>query len=225
MGMGLIFLILIMLASAWVSRSFNKKFKKYSQTPLASGLSGKEIAEKMLSEKGIEGVVIKKGQGMLTDHYNPSQKTISLSESVYNEKTVAAAAIAAHECGHAVQDATNYSFLQLRSSLVPIVSASNQVVPFLLLGGILLVNVFPALLLSGIILFAASTLFTFITLPVEYDATNRALQWLDSSNITHGNEHGMAKDALNAAARTYLVAALSSLATLLFYVMIFLGRR
>jgi Zn-dependent membrane protease YugP len=214
-----------MLASAWVSRSFNKKFKKYSQTPLASGLSGKEIAERMLSEKGIEGVAIKEGQGMLTDHYNPSNKTISLSESVYNERTVAAAAIAAHECGHAVQDATNYSFLQLRSSLVPIVSASNQVVPFLLLGGILLVNVFPALLLSGIILFAASTLFTFITLPVEYDATNRALRWLNSSNITYGKEHGMAKDALNAAARTYLVAAISSLATLLFYVMIFLGRR
>lgn len=227
LGFGLLGPILIMVViglMSWTVQSrFKKKFKKYSETALSSGMTGKEVAERMLRENGLGDVTIKMGEGMLTDHYNPMNKTVSLSKGVYQGRSIASAAIAAHECGHAVQHADNYAFLQFRSALVPVVSASNQFVPYLLLGGIFLIEAFPALFLGGIILFAASTLFSFITLPVEFDATKRGLQWLDKANITGSQEHGMARDALNAAAQTYVVAALSSLLTLLYYVMIFLG--
>ena len=219
----IILMVVIGILSYTVQSKFKKKFKKYSETPLSTGMTGKEVAEKMLRDNGIHDVTIKAGEGMLTDHYNPMNKTVSLSKGVYNGKSIAAAAIAAHECGHAVQHAVNYSFLQFRSALVPVVSASNQFVPFLLLGGIFLIETLPFLFLGGIILFAASTLFSFITLPVEYDATSRGLKWLDHANITDPSEHTMARDALNAAAQTYVVAALSSLLTLLYYVMIFMG--
>ena len=219
----LLLMAVIGILSYTVQSRFKKKFKKYSQTPLSTGMTGKDVAEKMLRDNGIHDVKIKMGEGMLTDHYNPMNKTISLSKGVYQGNSIASAAIAAHECGHAVQHAVNYSFLQFRSALVPVVSASNQFVPFLLLGGIFMIESFPALFLGGIILFAASTLFSFVTLPVEYDATARGLKWLDNANITDPSEHSMARDALNAAANTYVVAALSSLLTLLYYVMIFLG--
>lgn len=228
-GLGLLGPILLMLViggMSWrVQSKFKKKFKKYSETALANGMTGKEVAERMLREKGIDDVNIQAGEGMLTDHYNPMNKTVSLSKGVYNGKSIAAAAIAAHECGHAVQHANKYAFLQFRSALVPVVSASNRFVPYLLMGGIFAIMLFnvPHVLLAGIILFAASTLFSFITLPVEYDATRRGLEWLDNANVTDPQEHGMAKDALNAAAQTYVVAALSSLLTLLYYVMIFMG--
>lgn len=222
---GLILLLAIMGISMYVQNKFQKKFKKYSETALEAGLTGKEVAERMLANKGITDVSITKAQGMLTDHYNPMNKTVSLSDAVYNSRSVAAAAIAAHECGHAVQHAKGYAWLQLRSALVPVVSASNRFVPYLLMGGILMVWLFnsPMVLLAGIILFAASTLFSFITLPVEFDATKRGLEWLENANITGGNQHSMAKDALNAAAQTYVVAAFASLATLLHYVLIFMG--
>lgn len=219
-----ILIILIMVISGIVGWRFKKKFKKFSKTPLDTGLSGKEVAEKMLQESNIEGVTVKEGRGMLTDHYNPVNRTITLSPDVYRGRNVASAAVAAHECGHAVQHTVNYSFLQFRSAMVPVVSASNRFVPWLLIGGILLLEAFPALLLAGIILFAASTLFSFITLPVEFDASKRALVWLDNSNITGPKEHDMAKKALNAAAMTYVMAAISALITLLFYLSIFMGR-
>jgi Zn-dependent membrane protease YugP len=208
-----------------VQKRFQKKFKRYAETPLSSGLTGKEVAERMLQENGIRDVSINVSEGTLTDHYNPGNRTINLSKDVYQGRSIASAAIAAHECGHAVQHATNYSFLQLRSALVPVVSASNQYVPYLLIGGILGIWLFniPHILLAGIILFAASTIFSFVTLPVEFDATKRGLNWLETANITTGKEHEMAKDGLNAAAKTYVVAALASLLTLLYYIMIFMG--
>jgi Zn-dependent membrane protease YugP len=221
----ILLMLVIGVMSYTVQSRFQKKFKRYSETPLSSGLTGKEVAERMLQENGIRDVSIHESEGTLTDHYNPTNRTINLSKDVYQGHSIASAAIAAHECGHAVQHATNYSFLQLRSALVPIVSASNQYVPYLLIGGILGIWLFniPHILLAGIILFAASTLFSFITLPVEFDATKRGLQWLETANITTGKEHEMAKDGLNAAAKTYIVAALASLLTLLYYVMIFMG--
>lgn len=219
-----ILLIGIMIASGLVGWSFKRKFKKYSETPITSGLSGRDIASQMLRDFDIIDVQIMEGQGMLTDHYNPAKKTVSLSPEVYHGRSIASAAVAAHECGHAVQHAKGYAFLQFRSALIPVVGVSNQVVPFILLGGILLLNVFPALLLAGIILFAATTLFSFVTLPVEFDASNRALKWLDHAGVTASREHDMAKKALKAAAMTYVMAALASLATLLYYVSIFLRR-
>lgn len=225
--MGGIYIIfgLVMLVSMLVSNRLKNKFKKYSQTPLRSNLSGKEIAERMLADHGITDVQVISARGQLTDHYNPVNKTVNLSEVVYGARNAAAAAVASHECGHAVQHATAYAWLTLRSKLVPVVSVSSRWMQWLLLGGIILVNTFPQLLLFGILMFATTTIFSFITLPVEYDASNRALAWIDEKGIVTSQEHAAAKDALKWAARTYVVAAIGSLATLLYYVSIFLSRR
>jgi len=214
-----------MVLSLIVSQTLKSKFKKYSKEPLRSGLTGKEVAEKMLHDNGIYDVKVVSVNGMLTDHYNPVNKTVNLSEGVYHSNSVAAAAVAAHECGHAVQHATAYYWLKMRSTLVPVVQFSATWVQWVLLAGILLIQTFPHLLLVGIVLFAVMTLFSVITLPVEYDASRRALAWLENSGLTYGVEQEHAADALKWAARTYLVAALSSLATLLYYIMLFLGRR
>ena len=213
----------VALLSWMVSANLKHKFKKYSQVPL--GFSGKEIAEKMLHDNGIYDVQVTSTPGHLTDHYNPATKTVNLSESVYRQYNVAAAAVAAHECGHAVQHAKVYAPLKMRSALVPIVSFSSNIVQWVLLGGIILLNTFPQLLLAGIVLFSLTTLFSFITLPVEIDASRRAIAWLSSAGVTNIQTDGKAKDALRSAAYTYVVAALGSLATLLYYIMIFLGRR
>lgn len=212
---------IFMLISMAVSSQLKAKFRKYSQTPFRIGMTGKEVAEKMLRDHGIYDVKVVSVQGELTDHYNPVTKTVNLSEPVFSQASVSAAAVAAHECGHAVQHATAYSFLQMRSALVPIVNVSSHLVQWVILGGMLLVHVFPALLLIGIGLFALTTLFSVITLPVEYDASRRALVWLNNAGITSGEEQRQADEALTWAARTYLVAALGSLATLLYYVLIF----
>jgi hypothetical protein len=201
------------------------KFKKYSTVPINYNLTGREVAEKMLRDNGIMDVKVISTPGQLTDHYNPLNKTVNLSEGVYNSSNVAAAAVAAHECGHAVQHATAYSFLMMRSRLVPVVSFASKWVQWVLLAGILLVQTFPALLLAGIVLFALTTMFSFITLPVEINASKRALAWLNVSGITSVQNHDKAEDALKWAAYTYIVAALGSLATLLYYIMIFMGRR
>jgi Zn-dependent membrane protease YugP len=215
----------IMLASWLVGARFKSRFKLYSATPLTSGLTGEEVARRMLSEHGIQNVQVISTEGQLTDHYNPAKRTVNLSQEVYYGRSVAAAAVAAHEVGHAVQHATAYSWLQFRSAMVPALNATSRFIPWILMGGIMTITVFPQLLLLGIVLFALSTLFTFVTLPVEFDASRRALVWLDRTNITHSQQHTMAKDALHWAAMTYVVAALSSLATLLYYVSIFLNRR
>lgn len=211
------------LLSWIISASLNSKFKKYSQIPV--GYTGKQIAEKMLRDSGITDVQVTCTPGHLTDHYNPATKTVNLSESVYGSNSVAAAAVAAHECGHAVQHAYAYKPLAMRSALVPVVSFASQWVQWILLAGIIFVNSFPGLLLAGIILFATTTLFSFITLPVEINASKRALIWLDSAGITDYSSHEQAKDALKSAAYTYVVAALGSLATLIYYILIFLGGR
>lgn len=216
---------IFMLLSWLISAQLKSKFKKYSKVPISYNLTGKEIAEKMLRDNGINDVSVVSTPGQLSDHYNPANKTVNLSPEVYNSSNVAAAAVAAHECGHALQHATAYGFLQMRSSLVPIVSFTSRWVQWVLLGGILLVNTFPALLLTGIVLFGITTLFSFITLPVEIDASKRAVAWLTSSGITSPQMHENAVDALRWAAYTYVVAALGSLATLLYYIMIFSGRR
>lgn len=213
-----------MLISFLVQSRMKSKFAKYSKIPLSSGMSGKEIAEEMLRQNGIFDVRIGSVQGQLTDHYNPTNKTINLSPDVYHGRSVMAASVAAHETGHALQHAQAYSWLQMRSALVPVVSISSRWVQWILLAGILLINTFPQLLLIGILLFALTTLFSFITLPVEFDASKRALAWLDSSGITRFEQHDQAKDGLKWAAMTYVIAALGSLATLLYYVMIFMGR-
>jgi Zn-dependent membrane protease YugP len=214
-----------MLLSWLVSARLKSKFRKYSKIPIASGATGKEIAEKMLMDNGIHDVQVISTPGQLTDHYNPAKKTVNLSEGVYQGRNVAAAAVAAHECGHAVQHARAYSFLQMRSALVPVVSIASRWVQWILLAGILLIQTFPAVLLVGIILFGLTTLFSFITLPVEINASNRALVWLNSSGVTNVQNHDKAQDALRWAAYTYVIAALGSLATLLYYIMIFMGRR
>lgn len=214
-----------LLVSVIVSSVLKSKFAKYSKEPLRSGLSGREVAEKMLLDNGITNVKVISTQGRLTDHYNPLDRTVNLSSDVYRGRNIAAAAVAAHECGHAVQHAKAYSFLKMRSSLVPIVSVTSRYMQWILLIGILTVESVPGILLGGIILFATTTLFSFITLPVEFNATKRALVWLDSTGLTSGKEHTYAKDALRWAATTYVVAALGSLATLLYYIWIFMGRR
>lgn len=213
----------IALFSWLVSANLQSKFKKYSQVPLR--MSGREVAEKMLHDNGIFDVQVVSTPGHLTDHFNPATKTVNLSEAVYNQYNVAAAAVAAHECGHAVQHATAYAPLKMRSALVPVVSFSSNILQWVLLGGMLLLNVFPQLLLFGIVLFAFTTLFSFITLPVEIDASKRAIAWLSSAGVTNADTDGPAKGALRSAAYTYVVAALGSLATLLYYVVIFMGRR
>ncbi|MGI8892358.1 MAG: zinc metallopeptidase [Bacteroidia bacterium] len=223
---GIYFIAIIFMLIGWlVSMQLKNKFKKYSQLTIASGLSGKEIAEKMLRDNNIFDVKVMSTDGQLTDHYNPLQKTVNLSKDVYLGRNAAAAAVAAHECGHAVQHARHYSMLQLRSALVPVVSVSSRYMQWVLLGGILMINTFPSLLLFGILMFGLTTLFAFVTLPVEFDASNRALVWLKSSRLTNEAEQKMAKDALWWAAMTYVVAALSALATLFYYIMIYMGRR
>ncbi len=206
-----------------VQSSLKSKFKKYSQIPLSNGMTGRDVALKMLHENGIYDVTVTSVEGQLTDHYNPVDKTVNLSEGVYASNSIAAAAIAAHECGHAVQHATAYAPLKMRSALVPIVSYTSNWIMWVLLAGILLVNTFPALLLFGIILFGLTTLFSFITLPVEINASMRALAWLNNSGITNDETYAPAKDALKTAAYTYVIAALGSLATLFYYIMIFMG--
>ena len=215
----------IAVVSYIVQANLKNKFNRYSQEPLSGNLTGRDVAVKMLHDNGIYDVQVTSTPGMLTDHYNPANKTVNLSEGVFNSASVAAAAVAAHECGHAVQHAKAYSMLQLRSSLVPIVNFSSQIMSWVLLAGILLVQPMPQILLVGIVLFATTTLFSFVTLPVEIDASRRALQWLNRSGITYGVTHSHAQDALRSAAYTYVVAALGSLATLIYYVMIFLGSR
>ncbi len=215
----------IMLASWLVSSRLKNKFDKYSKLHLRNGMSGKEIAEKMLADHGIRDVQVISVAGQLTDHYNPTDKTVNLSEAVYNQRNAAAAAVAAHECGHAVQHATAYSWLTMRSSLVPVVNIASSYMQWILLGGILMVNTFPQLLLIGIVIFAATTLFSIVTLPVEYDASNRALAWLENKRMLSQEEQAGAKDALKWAARTYVVAALGSIATLLYYISIYMNRR
>jgi Zn-dependent membrane protease YugP len=211
--------------SMLVSGVLRSKFSTYSKVRLAAGLTGAEVAQKMLRENGIYGVKIASSDGFLTDHYNPLNKTINLSPDVYSGVSVAAAAIAAHETGHAVQHATAYQWLTLRSKLVPVVQFSSGIVQWVLLAGIFMINAFPSLLLIGIVLFGLTTLFSVITLPVEFDASRRALAWLNQTNVTNQREYPQAKDALKWAALTYVVAALASIATLVQYILIFLGNR
>jgi Zn-dependent membrane protease YugP len=217
--------ILFAIAGMIASGVLKSKFKKYSQVGIAGGLTGRDIAERMLRESGITDVQVISVAGQLTDHYNPTNKTVNLSEGVYNSSSIAAAAVAAHECGHAVQHARGYAWLELRSQLVPVVSIASNWVMWVILAGILLINTFPSLMLIGIILFAATTLFSFVTLPVEFDASRRAVAWLEGSTVAGSMEMGKAKDALRWAASTYVIAALGSLATLLYYIMIYTSRR
>lgn len=208
------------LVGAFVSNRLKSKFKKYSKVPVSSGMSGAEVAQAMLTHYNIHDVQIVRGQGMLTDHYNPQTKTVSLSPAVHDGRNVAAAAVAAHECGHAVQHDTSYSMLEMRSKLVPFVSVAARAQQWLLIGAFLLLNQFPALMLVTIIAFAVTTLFSFITLPVEFDASRRALVWLDESGTAAGaGEYEGAKDALWWAAMTYVSAALSALVMLLYLVL------
>ncbi len=220
-----IIFIVFMLLSWLVGNQLKSKFRNYSKIPVNYGITGKEVAEKMLYDNGIADVQVKSVPGQLTDHYHPVHKTVNLSREVYYGNSVAAAAVAAHESGHAVQHARAYAFLQMRSALVPVVSFTSKWVQWVLLAGIILVETNPGILFTGIILFGLTTLFSFITLPVEIDASKRALAWLNHSNITTRSTHPQAQDALKWAAYTYVVAALSSLAALLYYIWIFLGRR
>lgn len=221
----------IALVSWLVSNKLKSKFKEYSQIHLQNGMSGAEIARKMLSDNGIHDVKVISVQGQLTDHYNPANKTVNLSEAVYNHRNAAAAAVAAHECGHAVQHAQAYSWLTMRSTLVPVVSVASRMSMFVIIGGFVLMSIISSgvgftVAVIGLGLFAMGTLFAFITLPVEYDASNRALAWLESSNMLTSQEHAGAKDSLKWAARTYVVAAIGSLATLLYFALqVFGGRR
>ena len=219
----LIIFIGISILSYIVQASLQSKFKKFSKIPI--GLTGRDVAIKMLHDNGIYDVKVTCTPRTLTDHYNPTTRTVNLSQGVYNSASIAAAAVAAHECGHAVQHAKAYAPLKMRSALVPIVSFSSNIMMWVLLAGILTVEIFPQLLLAGIILFATTTIFSFITLPVEIDASRRALVWLQSAGITNASNHKYASSALRSAAYTYVVAAISSLATLLYYVMIYMNRR
>ena len=215
----------IALVSFLVQWNLKNKFEKYGKVLLPNRMTGKDIAIKMLHDNGIYDVRVISTPGQLTDHYNPVDKTVNLSEDVYNDCSVAAAAVAAHECGHALQHATAYAPLKMRSSLVPVVSFASSWMQWVLLIGIFTIEIFPQIMLGGIILFAMTTLFAFITLPVEINASHRALAWLRNSGITDYQTQGYTFDALKCAAYTYVVAALSSLATLLYYVMIYLSRR
>ena len=221
----MIIVIAFMLVGWLVSSQLKRKFKAYSEIQIGSGLSGKEIAEKMLYDNGIRDVKVISVEGQLTDHYNPLDKTVNLSHDVFYGHSAASAAVSAHECGHAVQHAQAYAWLQMRSALVPVVNIGSKYVQWVLLAGILLIKVFPALLLIGIVLFGLTTLFSVITLPVEFDASRRALIWLETSRTVNTQEQGLAKNALWWAAMTYVVAALAALATLAYYVMIYMGRR
>ena len=213
-----------MLLSWLISWQLKSRFKKYSLIPMKFGMTGRDVAEKMLKDKGISDVQVVSVEGELSDHYNPQTKTVNLSRDVFYGNSVAAAAVAAHECGHAVQHAEAYAWLQMRSSLVPVVSFASNWVQWIMLAGIFLIQ-FPSILLIGIVLFALTTIFSFITLPVEINASSRALVWLNGAGITNFETHPKAQDALRWAAYTYVVAALGSLATLLYYIMIYMGRR
>lgn len=220
--------VLIAAISGLVSNKLKNKFDFYSKVRLQNGMSGKEIAEKMLADNGIRDVKVISVQGKLTDHYNPRDKTVNLSEVVYNERNAASAAVAAHECGHAVQHATAYNWLTMRSKLVPVVNISSKMSQWVIMGGLMLMattSIGGTVALIGLGLYAMQTLFSFITLPVEYDASNRALAWLEEENMVTPEEHAGSKDALKWAARTYLVAAIGSLATLLYFAMKVLGNR
>lgn len=225
---GYIILSVVIMGVSWyVQNRLKTKFRKYSQTPIRSGLTGKEIAEKMLRDNGIYDVDVISVRGQLTDHYNPVKKTVNLSEAVYGYSNAAAAAVAAHEVGHAVQHAKAYSWLTMRSKLVPVVNVSSRYMSMLLIAGLLMLGtgLGPTLLLIGIALFALTTLFSFITLPVEFDASRRAMQWIEDYNMATSQETEQSRDALKWAAMTYVVAALGSLATLLYYISIFMGSR
>lgn len=222
--MWIVFIALTVI-SMIASKNVERKFKKYAQIPTNGYMTGREVAERMLMDHDIRNVEIKMVNGTLTDHYNPTNRTLNLSPDVYNGTSVAAAAVAAHECGHAVQHATAYSWLGLRSALVPVVNFTNRYVSWVLLAGLLLVKAFPSLLLIGIALFAVSTLFSLVTLPVEINASRRALNWIQQKEITSRDTHAYAVSALRSAAYTYIIAAITSLATLAYYVMIYLNRK
>ena len=215
----------VAILSYVVQISFQRKFQKAAAVPLLNGMAGCDVAVRMLADHGIRDVKVTSTQGQLTDNFNPTNKTVNLSEAVYSQRNVAAAAVAAHECGHAVQHATGYFPVKVRSALVPVVSITSKIVPFVLLGGMLLINIFPNLIWIGIALFALSTLFSFVTLPVEIDASRRALAWLNRADIIDPSNEEEASGALRAAAVTYVVSALSSLATLIYYLSIASGRR
>lgn len=225
--MGSIYIISLLFVGIGmlVSLRLKSKFNQYGTVKIRSGLTGRDVAVQMLKDNGIFNVRVELGQGFLSDHYNPLTKTVSLSPDVYHQASVAAAAVAAHECGHAVQHARSYPWLMLRSRLVPIVQFSSMFIQWVLLAGILLVNTFPGLLFGGIILFATTTIFSLVTLPVEFDASKRGLSWLQQSGISNGQELIQAKDALHWAAMTYVVAAVSSLVTLIQYILIYLSSR
>lgn len=218
--MGVIFVV-----SLLVQNSLQSKFAKYSKVPLGVPMAGRDVANAMLQQNGCGDVQVTSVKGQLTDHFNPANKTVNLSEPVYGTNSIAAAAVAAHECGHAVQHHVGYSMLQLRTKMVPIVSFASKTVQWVLLAGIAIVEVTPIPLYVGLALFALTVLFSFVTLPVEVDASHRAIKWLEGSGIASGEQLTQAKDALRAAAYTYVVAAVGSLATLLYYAAIFLGRR
>ena len=213
------------LLSWIVQYTLQSKFRKYSKISISAGLTGADVARKMLAENGITDVQVISVRGRLTDHYNPTTHTVNLSEGVYGSNSIMAAAVAAHECGHALQHATGYAPLKMRSALVPAVHFASQWVMLLILAGMLMINTFPQLMLTGIVLFDMTTLFSFITLPVEINASKRALAWLNTTGITNYETHPMAADALKSAAYTYVVAAITSLATLLYYITLFSRRR
>lgn len=215
----------ISLVSWLVQRNLTRKFDKYSHWAMDNSMTGRDVAARMLSDNGINNVTLRPVQGELTDFFNPADMSVNLSQPVYGSNSVAAAAVAAHECGHAIQHRTGYSMLVLRTKLVPAVTFASKWVTWVLLAGMLLINVFPGLLLLGVGLFAITTLFSFVTLPVEIDASRRAIKWLETAGITHGETTAAAKDALQAAAYTYVAAALGSLATLIYYGLMILGRR
>ncbi|MGB8357356.1 MAG: zinc metallopeptidase [Bacteroidales bacterium] len=217
--------IVFMLLSWIVSARLKSKFRKYSKVPLAGGMTGRDVAEKMLRDNNISDVTVQSVQGQLTDHYNPLKKTINLSQEVYSGASIAAAAVAAHETGHALQHAQSYAWLNMRSKLAPVVSFSSNWIQWVLIAGLVLINSRPEILLIGIVLFAITTLFSVITLPVEINASKRALAWLSDSGITYSETQEKAKDALKWAAYTYVIAALGALASLIYYIMIFLGVR
>lgn len=219
-----VIMIVIMVLSLLVQSMLQNRFNKYSKVPVSNGMSGAEVAEKMLRDNGIYDVKVVSTGGTLTDHYNPQTKTVNLSEGVYASRSVAAAAVAAHECGHAVQHALGYAPLKMRSALVPVVSFASNIVQWVLLAGVIFFQAFPGLLWCGIALFATTTLFSFITLPVEINASVRAISWLEGAGVTDYQTRPMAIDALKWAAYTYVIAALGSLATLLYYIGIARGR-
>lgn len=211
-------MLIVMVLSLLIQQMLQSRFEKYSKIGTANGMSGAEVAQKMLHENGIYDVKVVATRGMLTDHYNPQTKTVALSEGVYASRSVAAAAVAAHECGHAVQHAKGYAPLKMRSALVPVVNFASNIVQWVILAGVLCINIFPNLIWIGIALFATTTIFSFITLPVEVNASSRAIAWLGRAGVTDSRTHGMAIDALKWAAYTYVIAAIGSLATLLYYI-------